>query len=177
MQYTLYKILALLFKSCNLKHHQKLLLELLFHLFLLLPKPLFLPCLPAPQQEDLLVISAEGGLLSPTMLSLSVFLLSPSSDLSTVKEMCVCVCVCICVFMLLRYFLCLPLSFYFCSFLELLFFSQISATSCSSPSTLSLCLSLALHQPTKKNILLVAMGSGCHAPRFPHGSCMYACLL
>lgn len=52
-----------------------------------------IPCSAAPQQEDLVVFSAEGGLLSPTMLSLSVSLSSPSSDLSAEKEMCVYLCI------------------------------------------------------------------------------------
>lgn len=145
------------------------------HFFLFLY--LTLPLLSAPHREDLVVISTEGGLLSPTMLSLSVSLSSCSSDLCTVKEMCVCVCV----FMLLRYFLCLPLSFYFRSFPELPFFSQISVTHPPSfpfPFSLTRTLLSLSPSPQKNPIPLVAMGSGCHAAAgFSHGPRVYACLL
>lgn len=96
------------------------------------------------------VISAEGGLLSPTMLSLSVSL-SPHAHLIPAhwKK---CVCVCVYVFMLLRYFLCLLRSVYFRSLPELRFFLP-NICHPIHPSFLfppSLSLSLQAHKKKKK---------------------------
>ena len=127
------------------------------------------------------VISAEGGLLSPTMLSLSVSLsLSPHAHLIPAhwKK-----CVCVCVF---TYSCCSATSSAFFApsifvlYQSCVFFSQISVTPSTPPSSFpfSLPLSTSPQKREKKYpIPLVAMGSGCHAAaRFSHGPRACVCV-
>lgn len=135
-----------------------------------------LVCLPLNRKTSLWSVQREASFHPQCCHCLS--LSSHPHLISAQWKKCVCVFVYSCCSATSSAFLSLSLSFYFCSFLELLFFPQISATSCSSPSTLPRSLFLSLSTSPQKPILLVAMGSGCHAAqRFSHGSRMYACLL
>lgn len=130
-----------------------------------LSHPKTLPHISPPRYEALVVISQEGGLLSPTMLSLSV-----SRSLVTLirtAKLCVCVYVCSCCFSTSSFFL-------------FLFFSRVSLPNICHPHTPSFSphspLTLLAHEE-KKPIPLVAMGIGCHgAARFSCGPCMYVCV-
>lgn len=127
------------------------------------------------------VISAEGGLLSPTMLSLSVSL-SPHAHLIPAhwKK---CVCVCVCLRIHAAPLLPLPSSLrLFSFFTRVAFFSPKYLSPHPpllplSPFSLPLSTSPQKKEKKKKPIPLVAMGSGCHAAaRFSHGPRVCVCV-